>query len=392
MNLNDTPSSERAHIGIFGRTNVGKSSLINALTGQKTAIVSEVQGTTTDPVSKSMELLPAGPVVITDTAGLDDTGTLAEERISQTRRILNQSDLALIVSDSTSLTKCENDILESVKKLSIPYILVQNKCDESSSSAGDAADSIQVSALTGHNINPLKDLIAARLNSSRSDKKLVADLIKPGDLIVLVVPIDKAAPKGRLILPQQMTIREILDAGAIAVTLKEDSLASYLKASPQKPAMVITDSQAFGKVSKLTPDDIPLTSFSILMARYKGFLEQSIQAVKKLNSISPADKILISEGCTHHRQCGDIGSQKIPAWLKEKLGFMPQIEFTSGIQFTDDPAKYALIIHCGGCMLNEREMQARSRLCKQANVPMTNYGILISSLHGILERAIKPLS
>ena len=392
MNLNDTPSSERAHIGIFGRTNVGKSSLINALTGQKTAIVSEIQGTTTDPVSKSMELLPAGPVVITDTAGLDDTGTLAEERICQTRRILNQSDLALIVTDSPSLTKCENDILESVKKLSIPYILVQNKCDESSSSAGDAADSIQVSALTGHNINQLKDLIAARLNSSRSDKKLVADLIKPGDLIVLVVPIDKAAPKGRLILPQQMTIREILDAGAIAVTLKEDSLASYLKASPQKPAMVITDSQAFGKVSKLTPDDIPLTSFSILMARYKGFLEQSIQAVKKLNSITPADKILISEGCTHHRQCGDIGSQKIPAWLKEKLGFMPQIEFTSGIQFTDDPAKYALIIHCGGCMLNEREMQARSRLCKQANVPMTNYGILISSLHGILERAIKPLS
>ncbi len=391
MNLNDTPSSERAHIGIFGRTNVGKSSLINALTGQKTAIVSEVQGTTTDPVSKSMELLPAGPVVITDTAGLDDTGTLAEERICQTRRILNQSDLALIVTDSPSLTKCENDILESVKKLSIPYILVQNKCDEGSSSAGDASDSIQVSALTGHNINQLKDLIAARLNSSRSDKKLVADLIKPGDLIVLVVPIDKAAPKGRLILPQQMTIREILDAGAIAVTLKEDSLASYLKASPQKPAMVITDSQAFGKVSKLTPDDIPLTSFSILMARYKGFLEQSIQAVKKLNSITPADKILISEGCTHHRQCGDIGSQKIPAWLKEKLGFMPQIEFTSGIQFTDDPSKYALIIHCGGCMLNEREMQARSRLCKQANVPMTNYGILISSLHGILERAIKPL-
>ena len=392
MNLNDTPSSERAHIGIFGRTNVGKSSLINALTGQKTAIVSEVQGTTTDPVSKSMELLPAGPVVITDTAGLDDTGTLAEERICQTLRILNQSDLALIVTDGPSLTKCENDILESVKKLSIPYILVQNKCDESSSSAGGAADSIQVSALTGHNINQLKDLIAARLNSSRSDKKLVADLIKPGDLIVLVVPIDKAAPKGRLILPQQMTIREILDAGAIAVTLKEDSLASYLKASPQKPAMVITDSQAFGKVAKLTPDDIPLTSFSILMARYKGFLEQSIQAVKKLNSITPADKILISEGCTHHRQCGDIGSQKIPAWLKEKLGFMPQIEFTSGIQFTDDPAKYALIIHCGGCMLNEREMQARSRLCKQANVPMTNYGILISSLHGILERAIKPLS
>jgi len=392
MNLNDTPSSERAHIGIFGRTNVGKSSLINALTGQKTAIVSEVQGTTTDPVSKSMELLPAGPVVITDTAGLDDTGTLAEERICQTRRVLNQSDLALIVTDSPSLTKCENDILESVKKLSIPYILVQNKCDEGSSSAGDAAGSIQVSALTGHNINQLKDLIAARLNSSRSDKKLVADLIKPGDLIVLVVPIDKAAPKGRLILPQQMTIREILDAGAIAVTLKEDSLASYLKASPQKPTMVITDSQAFGKVAKLTPDDIPLTSFSILMARYKGFLEQSIQAVKKLNSITPADKILISEGCTHHRQCGDIGSQKIPAWLKEKLGFMPQIEFTSGIQFTDDPAKYALIIHCGGCMLNEREMQARSRLCKQANVPMTNYGILISSLHGILERAIKPLS
>ena len=392
MNLNDTPSSERAHIGIFGRTNVGKSSLINALTGQKTAIVSEVQGTTTDPVSKSMELLPAGPVVITDTAGLDDTGTLAEERICQTRRILNQSDLALIVTDSPSLTKCENDILESVKNLSIPYILVQNKCDEGSSSAGGASDSIQVSALTGHNINQLKDLIAARLNSSRSDKKLVADLIKPGDLIVLVVPIDKAAPKGRLILPQQMTIREILDAGAIAVTLKEDSLASYLKASPQKPAMVITDSQAFGKVAKLTPDDIPLTSFSILMARYKGFLEQSIQAVKKLNSITPADKILISEGCTHHRQCGDIGSQKIPAWLKEKLGFMPQIEFTSGIQFTDEPAKYALIIHCGGCMLNEREMQARSRLCKQANVPMTNYGILISSLHGILERAIKPLS
>ena len=376
MNLNDTPSSERAHIGLFGRTNVGKSSLINALTGQKTSIVSEVQGTTTDPVSKSMELLPAGPVVITDTAGLDDTGTLAEERICQTRRILNQSDLALIVTDSPSLTKCENDILESVKKLSIPYILVQNKCDESSSSAGDAADSIQVSALTGHNINQLKDFIAARLNSSRSDKKLVADLIKPGDLIVLVVPIDKAAPKGRLILPQQMTIREILDTGAIAVTLKEDSLASYLKASPQKPAMVITDSQAFGKVSKLTPNDIPLTSFSILMARYKGFLEQSIQAVKKLNSITPADKILISEGCTHHRQCGD----------------MPQIEFTSGIQFTDEPAKYALIIHCGGCMLNEREMQARSRLCKQANVPMTNYGILISSLHGILERAIKPLS
>ncbi len=391
MNLNDTPSSERAHIGIFGRTNVGKSSLINALTGQKTAIVSEVQGTTTDPVSKSMELLPAGPVVITDTAGLDDTGTLAEERISQTRRILNQSDLALIVTDSPSLTKCENDLLESVKKLSIPYILVQNKCDEGSSSAGDASDSIQVSALTGHNINRLKDLIAARLNSSRSDKKLVADLIKPGDLIVLVVPIDKAAPKGRLILPQQMTIREILDAGAIAVTLKEDCLDSYLKSCPQKPAMVITDSQAFEKVSRLTPDDIPLTSFSILMARYKGFLEQSILAVKKLNSITPNDKILISEGCTHHRQCGDIGSQKIPAWLKQKLGFMPQIEFSSGIQFTDEPAKYALIIHCGGCMLNEREMQVRSRLCKQANVPMTNYGILISALHGILDRAIKPL-
>lgn len=390
MSLNDTPSADRIHIGIFGRTNAGKSSLINSLINQDKAIVSDVPGTTTDPVSKAMELLPLGPVLITDTPGIDDNGELGKLRIQKSYQVLNRTDLAIVVIDTKEPGLEDQKLIEKIREKEIPYILVINKCDSNEVTSLDNA--ICVSAKTGYNINELKELIGKKMQDDLNNKRLIGDLIKPGDQVVLVVPIDKAAPKGRLILPQQMTIRDILDSDGIAITVKEDRLRETLDKMTTKPRMVVTDSQAFATVKEDTPEDIELTSFSILMARYKGYLDQSVNAVKVLKTIEEGDKILIAEGCTHHRQCGDIGTEKLPKWIREYTKVNPQFEFVSGGQFPEDLTSYKLVVHCGGCMLNEKEMRYRSRTADEAGVPMVNYGILISEMNGILERAIKPFS
>ena len=390
MGLNDTPKSDRIHIGIFGRRNAGKSSIINAITNQNLAIVSDVKGTTTDPVSKAMELLPLGPVVIIDTPGLDDVGSLGEKRIEKAYQVLNKTDIALLILDvEYGLTDVDEELLNLIKEKNIPYIVVMNKADILSDDKKNN-EFIYVSAKTGENIKELKELIAKKA-PKENEKVIVSDLINKGDKVILVIPIDKAAPKGRLILPQQQTIRDILDKGAVSIMCKEDELKSTINSLKEKPSLVITDSQAFKNVDKDTPKDIPLTSFSILFARFKGEIDVLIDGVRKIKDLNNSDTILISEGCTHHRQCGDIGSEKIPKWLKDFTGKDLNFEFSSVTEFPRDLSKYALVVHCGGCMLNEKEMKHRIKYAVDNGVNIVNYGILIAYLNGILERAVEPL-
>lgn len=389
MSLNNTPSSERIHIGIFGKRNAGKSSLINALTGQNLAIVSDVKGTTTDPVLKSMELLPLGPVVIIDTPGLDDEGDLGNLRVQKAYQMLNKTDIAVLVVDaSVGMTNEDEEILYRIKAKKIPYVLVMNKADLVNSSA-NSKDIFYVSAAKSEGIYELKEKIASLVPSDDHSNVIVGDLINPMDFVILVVPVDKAAPKGRLILPQQQTIRDILDHNAISIVVKDSDLSATLDKLGQRTALVITDSQVFGKVSKIVPKDVPLTSFSILFARYKGNLETLVHGAKTLDTLEDGDTILISEGCTHHRQCGDIGTEKLPMMLRKHSGKQLDFEFTSGTEFPLNVDKYKLIIHCGGCMLNEREMKYRLKCAEDAEIPITNYGTAIAHMNGILERCVK---
>lgn len=394
MSMNNTPSSERIHIGIFGKRNAGKSSIINAITGQNLAIVSDVKGTTTDPVLKAMELLPIGPVVLIDTPGLDDMGELGKLRVKKAYQMLNKTDVALLIVDAgVGMTEADKRILERIKAKQIPYLIVMNKADlEVENESRSEQNVIYVSAKTGKNIHQLKEKIAECAKTEEGKKRIVGDLLKPYDFVVLVVPIDEAAPKGRLILPQQQTIRDILDAGATAIVVKDTELGETLEKLERKPRIVITDSQVFGKVAKIVPEDVPLTSFSILMARYKGDLQSVVQGAKMLDLLRAGDTILISEGCTHHRQCDDIGTVKLPRWVREHTDKKIRFEYTSGTEFPDDLSKYQLIIHCGGCMLNEREMKYRLKCAQDQGIPMTNYGIAIAHMKGILERSIELFS
>ena len=392
MGLNDGVSADRLHIGFFGLRNAGKSSLVNAITNQELSLVSDVLGTTTDPVRKAMELLPLGPVVIIDTPGLDDVGALGEARVKKARQVLNTVDIAILVSDAAKgLTFLENELVDLFKAKNIPYIIAYNKIDTiDASKLQESEREIYVSALNGTNVERLKEKIGALQGNSGEERVIVSDLIKAGDTVVLVVPIDKAAPKGRIILPQQQTIRDILDCGAMALVCRDSELEAMLKSLNEPPKLVITDSQVFGKVSKILPRSIPLTSFSILFARYKGNLWDAVNGASRLDSLNDGDKILISEGCTHHRQCGDIGTVKLPKWLSEYTGKKLELEFTSGRDFPEDLSGYSLIIHCGGCMLTEREMQYRIRQAEDAGVPITNYGMVIAHVHGILSRSLEP--
>lgn len=403
MSLNNTPSGERIHIGLFGRRNAGKSSIINAITGQNLAIVSDIEGTTTDPVIKSMELLPLGPVVVIDTPGLDDVGELGALRIHKAYQMLNKTDIALLIIDSGyGVTDEDLRILKQIQKKNIPYLVVLNKCEltEDLNALTNAlavcqADSehiIPVSAEKRIHIQELKDRIASLAPDQDSNRRIVGDLIHPSDFIVLVVPVDKAAPKGRLILPQQQTIRDILDSRAISIVVQDTELKETLDSLGRKPSLVITDSQVFGRVAKDTPHDIPMTSFSILFARYKGNLKSLVNGAQAIDTLEDGDKVLISEGCTHHRQCGDIGTEKLPNWLKQHAGKNLIYEFTSGTEFPLELDQYKLIIHCGGCMLNEREMKYRMKCAEDAGIPMTNYGTAIAHMHGILERSLEIFS
>lgn len=393
MSMNNTPSSERTHIGIFGRRNAGKSSIINAMTGQNLAIVSDIKGTTTDPVVKAMELLPLGPVVIIDTPGLDDDGSLGELRIQKAYQMLNKTDLALLVVDGTvGMTENDHKILNKIKEKKIPYLIVMNKADLVSpgiTCENVPSDTLWVSARSHRNIHELKERIASLAPEEDKSHRIVGDLIHPGDFIVLVVPIDKAAPKGRLILPQQQTIRDILDTGAISVVTRNTELKETLARLGQPPALIITDSQAFKEVAENVPENIPLTSFSILFARYKGNLETVVKGAQTLDCLKDGDTVLISEGCTHHRQCEDIGTVKLPAWIRKHTGKNLNFEFTSGTEFPSELDKYSLIVHCGGCTLNEREMKYRLKCAEDAGVPITNYGTAIAHMKGILERSTR---
>ena len=399
MSMNQTPASERVHIGFFGKRNAGKSSVMNAVTGQDIAVVSDVRGTTTDPVYKSMELLPLGPVVMMDTPGIDDEGELGALRVKKSYQVLNKTDVAVLVIDGSIGASPEDAaLMERIKAKNIPYVVVINKkelispgaAEKISDTLGVTGRLIQVSALAGDGINELKEEIAKAANTGEPERYLVRDLLKPSDIAVLVVPIDKAAPKGRLILPQQQTIRDILEADAVSVVVKENELKTLLPQLNKKPKLVITDSQVFDKVAEDTPDDIMLTSFSILFARYKGDLESVVRGVTALDSLEDGDTVLISEGCTHHRQCGDIGTVKLPAWIQAHTGRKVRIETTSGTEFPDDLSGYKLILHCGGCMLNEREMKYRLKCAEDQGVPMTNYGIAIAYMKGILRRSVEP--
>ena len=386
MSLNDTPSGERIHIGFFGMRNAGKSSVVNGVTGQDLAVVSDVKGTTTDPVYKAMELLPMGPVVVIDTPGYDDEGALGELRVKKMREALNRCDCAVLVIDSAvGRTAADAELEALIKSKGIPYLVIFNKSDLTEQRSEDG---FSVSAFSKDDMNALKERIARLVKADEQQKRIVGDLIRPGDLAVLVVPVDSAAPKGRLILPQQQTIRDILDADAQALVVKENGLAESLNSLSKKPAVVITDSQVFGAVDRIVPAEIPLTSFSILMARYKGFLDAAVQGVLALSSIRDGDGILICEGCTHHRQCEDIGTVKLPRWIREYTGCEPDFSYTSGREFPTDLSRYKLVIHCGGCMLNEREMRYRMKTALDAGVPFTNYGIVIAHLHGILKRSL----
>lgn len=390
MGMNSTPSSERVHIGIFGKRNAGKSSLINALTGQDLAIVSEMRGTTTDPVSKAMELLPLGPVVMIDTPGLDDEGELGSLRVKKGYQVLNKTDIAVLVVDGTEgMTEADRKLLARIRAKEIPWIVVFNKSDLAKPVLPEGETYLAVSSTTRENIQELKEMIARQVPDENQGRRLVGDLLQPSDFVVLVVPIDKAAPKGRLILPQQQTIRDILEADAVSIVVKENELKNTLAELGKKPKMVITDSQAFQQVAADTPEDITLTSFSILFARYKGELKPYAEGVKALETIQDGDRILISEGCTHHRQCDDIGTVKLPRWIRAYTGVEPEFSFTSGVEFPEDLSPYKMIIHCGGCMLNAREMRYRIACARDAGVPITNYGMAIAYMNGILERSLR---
>lgn len=414
MGMNQTPASERVHISFFGKRNAGKSSVINAVTGQNLAIVSDVKGTTTDPVYKTMELLPLGPVMVIDTPGIDDTGELGALRIKKSYQVLNKTDIAVLVVDGTiGKTADEENLIQRFLDKGIPYLIVYNKLDliqgqkqispfppvsgsrdiSGSTHSAASGSEIWVSASARTNIEELKERIASLKPEETHKYPIISDLISPLDLIILVIPIDKAAPKGRLILPQQQTIRAILEAGALALSVRDTELKPALeqfRSRGIKPAMVVTDSQAFARVSRDTPEDIALTSFSILFARYKGDLETSVRGAAALDSIEDGDRILIAEGCTHHRQCDDIGTFKIPGWIRRYTGKEPVFKFTSGTEFPDDVSSYKMVVHCGGCMLNEREMKYRIACCRDQKVPITNYGILIARVTGILKRSLEP--
>lgn len=393
MGMNDTPSANRVHIGFFGRRNAGKSSVVNAVTGQELSVVSDVMGTTTDPVTKSMELLPMGPVLIIDTPGFDDDGALGELRVKKTKQVLNKTDVAVLVVDATvGMTASDYELLDIFKKKNINYVLVYNKCDlldvKDMIRLSSEENAILVSAKDKNNIDQLKEKIAF-MTDDKPEKKLVSDLICSGDVVMLVVPIDKAAPKGRLILPQQQTIRDLLDAGAVTMVVKENEITAALEKLSVKPKLVITDSQVFKTVATGLPDDIKLTSFSILMARYKGFLETAVSGAYAIDSLKDGDTVLISEGCTHHRQCGDIGTVKLPNWIKEYTGKDIHFEYSQGMDFPEELSKYKAIVHCGGCMLNEREMKYRMKCAIDAGVPFTNYGTVIALTQGILFRSLE---
>lgn len=395
MSLNDTPTSNRRHIGIFGKCNAGKSSVINAITGQELAIVSEYKGTTTDPVYKTMELLPLGPVVIIDTPGLDDEGALADQRIRKAHQVLNKTDIAVLVVDASQGMSAEDDaIVERIKSKNIPYVIAFNKMDLADKAAADltaaSANSLAISCREGRNIQELKELIARQAIEEENNARIIADLLQPNDLVVLVTPIDKAAPKGRLILPQQQTIRDILEVGAAALIVQDTEFKTMLGRLAEKPRMVVTDSQVFAKVAADTPADIPLTSFSILFARYKGDLEANVRGARELSQLQEGDRVLISEGCTHHRQCNDIGTVKLPNWIRQFTGKNMTYQYTSGTEFPDDLTPFRLIIHCGACMLNEREVKYRMKCAHDQGIPMTNYGVAIAYMHGILKRTLQP--
>ena len=432
MGLNDTPQANRIHIAFFGRRNAGKSSLVNAITAQELSVVSDTKGTTTDPVYKSMELLPLGPVLIIDTPGIDDEGELGELRMNKTRQVLEKTDIAILVIDASEDEKASNDeelskndyesmLIKQFEKREIPYLIVYNKCDlidrspdvlrkryigaltnsritdtpSSSTINGENAivkdrkQHMPVSSITGQGVEELKNRIAHLVSDKPSDKKLVGDLINPLDIVVLVIPIDSAAPKGRLILPQQQVIRDILEAGGVSVVCKDTELAGVLDKPGIKPHMVITDSQAFAEVSKITPEDIYLTSFSILMARWKGFLSTAVKGADALSTIKDGDEILIAEGCTHHRQCEDIGTVKLPRLIRKYTGAEPKFTFTSGGDFPEDLSKYKIILQCGGCMLNEKAVRYRMRTAIEQGIPFTNYGTAIAKMNGILERSVQ---
>jgi len=388
MSLNATPASNRLHIVFLGRTNTGKSSLLNALTNQDLAVVSAISGTTTDPVKKSMELLPLGPVVLIDTPGLDDTGELGSKRIEKTKEALRQADMAIVVADAqTGLTEAEKAVIEELKKKALPYLVAYNKSDLLTEEQKQKYSKEHlVSSLTKEGVNALKEALG-KLKPQKDSIPLIQDLVSPGDIIFLVVPIDSAAPKGRLILPQQQVIRDALEKGALPLVTRDTELAQAL--TKITPTLVVTDSQAFGKVSKIVPESIPLTSFSILLSRAKGDLEEQIKGIKALLSLKDRDPVLIAEGCTHHRQCEDIGTVKIPKWIREKLQVEPDFHFTSGGEYPKDLTQYKVIIHCGGCMLPPMEMKNRLQQAKEQNVPITNYGMAIAALHGVLKRSLK---
>lgn len=391
MGLNQTPSSERIHIGFFGRRNAGKSSVVNAVTGQTLAVVSEIKGTTTDPVQKSMELLPIGPVMIIDTPGIDDEGALGELRIERTKQVLRKTDVAVLVVDALEgLTEADRELTALFREKNIKYLIIYNKMDLLTETPKPEPGVLFVSAKTGEGIEAFKNRIGAMAAPEAPRQQLVGDLIEPLDFVVLVVPIDQAAPKGRLILPQQQTIRDILERGGVSIVVKDSELKETLARLGKKPKLVITDSQVFAKADADTPREILLTSFSILFARYKGDLETVVQGAAAIRQLKDGDQVLISEGCTHHRQCGDIGSEKLPGWLKEFTGKQLSIRLSSGTEFPENLEEYRLVIHCGGCMLNEREMKYRLKCAKDAGVPITNYGISIAYMKGILKRSLKP--
>ena len=400
MGMNQTPASERVHISFFGRRNAGKSSVINAITGQDLAIVSSVKGTTTDPVYKTMELLPLGPVMIIDTPGIDDEGELGALRVKKSYQVLNKTDIAILIVDSTTgKTDADYALISRFIHKKIPYLIVYNKIDLlTDQEVYDLAfstrkEEVLVSVAANMNIHELKEKIASMKPEDSHKYPLIGDLINPEDLVILVVPIDKAAPKGRLILPQQQTIRAVLERGGLSLVVRDTELKSTLelfRSQGIKPKLVVTDSQAFARVSKDTPEDITLTSFSILFSRYKGELDAQLLGVNALSTVRDGDRILISEGCTHHRQCDDIGTYKLPEWIREYTGKKPVFEFTSGTEFPDDVTSYKIVIHCGGCMLNEREMKYRIACCQDQNVPITNYGIAIAQMTGILKRSLEP--
>ena len=392
MSLNSIVSAERPHIAFFGRRNAGKSSVVNAVTNQKISVVSDTLGTTTDPVQKAMELLPLGPVVIIDTPGFDDEGALGALRVERTREVLRKTDIAVLVVDGcVGLTDADKALIREFDERRLPRLIVYNKSDLAGSAVPAGDGEIAVSALTGEGIEALKERLSVIVRDEEKEKRIVADLIRPGDTVILVIPIDGAAPKGRIILPQQQTLRELLDHHASVICCQPEELRSVLAGLTKKPALVITDSQVFGRVGRDTPADIPMTSFSVLFARYKGSLEGLMRGAQALGTLKDGDRVLISEGCTHRRQCGDIGTVKLPAWIEGFSGAKPVFTFTSGGSFPDNLSAYRLIVHCGGCMLNEKEMQFRQQAADAAGVPMVNYGIAIAKMNGILDRALEPL-